>query len=73
MVKIVPITFPDGFPKKTDVTRLQENGELRIIKQVSALDEKLKLTENFEKDVKRLDGDTLRRQSRLKWLSGWEG
>ncbi|CAG9865553.1 unnamed protein product [Phyllotreta striolata] len=73
LVKIVPITFPDGFPKEDDITYLQENGELKIIKKVDAVDEnKFKLSESFRKEVKRMDGDTLRRQLRQKWLSGWE-
>ncbi|CAH1154894.1 unnamed protein product [Phaedon cochleariae] len=73
MIKITPITFPDGFPQPDDVTRLTETGELRIIKNVSSVEEtKLKLIGEFKTDVKRLDGDTLRRQSRRKWLDGWE-
>ncbi|XP_056639166.1 39S ribosomal protein L30, mitochondrial [Diorhabda carinulata] len=73
MIKITPITFPDGFPKEDDITYLQENGELKIIKKVNSVHEnKLEISDNFRSDVKRLDGDTLRRQSRLKWLSGWD-
>lgn len=72
LLKIVPITFPDGFPKNDDVTCLKENGELRIVKKVSSEQEtKLRISEEFKKDLKRIDGDTLRRQSRIKWLSGW--
>lgn len=70
-MKIVPVTFPDGFPTATDHTFLKDNGELRIIKYVSH-DEKLKLAEDFKNDLKLLDGDTLRRDSRKKWLSGWD-
>nr|CAH7758144.1 unnamed protein product [Callosobruchus chinensis] len=71
LIKIDPITFPDGFPTKDDVTYLKENGELKIIKKIGAIEERLKLTDAFQKDVKKLDGDTLRRDSRKKWLSGW--
>lgn len=71
-MKIVPITFPDGFPGPNDHTILKENGELRVIKQVNAIEERLQLREEFKKDVKLLDGDTLRRDSRMKWLSGWD-
>ncbi|XP_023017422.2 large ribosomal subunit protein uL30m [Leptinotarsa decemlineata] len=73
MIKITPITYPDGFPENDDVTFLEDTGKLRIIKKISTLDEaKLQLTENFQKDLKKLDGDTLRRHSRQKWLSGWD-
>lgn len=53
------------------MTYLKENGELRIIKRVK-VEDRLQLTEEFQKDVRKLDGDTLRRNSRLRWLSGWE-
>lgn len=72
VLKIVPITFPDGFPGQNDHTILKENGELRIIKQVNALEERLQLREEFKKNVKLLDGDTLRRDSRKKWLNAWD-
>lgn len=71
-IKIVPITFPDGFPTPTDCTYLKENGELRIIKTINNLEKKLELVENFKKDTKLLDGDTLRRHLRLKWLNAWD-
>ncbi|VEN40171.1 unnamed protein product [Callosobruchus maculatus] len=71
LIKIDPITFPDGFPTKDDITYLKENGELRIIKKIGPIEERMKLTDAFQKDLKKLDGDTLRRDSRKKWLSGW--
>lgn len=71
-LKIVPITFPDGFPSPTDQTVLKENGELRIVKQVSALDKRLQLADDFKNNLKLLDGDTLRRNSRMKWLNAWD-
>lgn len=72
LIKIVPITYPDGFPSPTDHTFLKENGELKIVKQVEAVDEKLQLAVQFKKDFKLLDGDTLRRESRRKWLTAWD-
>lgn len=72
VIKITPITYPDGFPTKDDVTRLEENGQLRIMKKIGTVETRLQLTEAFQKDVKKLDGDTLRRDSRKKWLNGWE-
>ena len=72
LVKIDPITFPDGFPADTKGTHLRENGELRVTKVLEPYEEKLRLTEEFIKKPEKLDGDTLRRNSRLKWLSGWQ-
>lgn len=71
LVKIDPITFPDGFPKDVDGTYLQENGELRVSKLLKASPEKLELTERFQNNAEKMDGDTLRRDSRKKWLSAW--
>lgn len=48
-----------------------ENGELRIRKKVEHVEKRLQLAEEFKKDVKLLDGDTLRRDSRKKWLNAW--
>ncbi|KAJ8937374.1 hypothetical protein NQ314_011922 [Rhamnusium bicolor] len=72
LIKIAPITYPDGFPEENDTTYLKENGELKVIKTIGVHNEKLQLAEAFKTDVKKLDGDTLRRNSRLKWLNGWE-
>ncbi|CAG9772628.1 unnamed protein product [Ceutorhynchus assimilis] len=71
-IEIIPITFPDGFPKENDRTYLKENGELRIIKSLSPVEEQLKLSEEFSKLPARMDGDTLRRSLRKKWLNGYE-
>lgn len=70
-VEIVPITFPDGFPKETDRTVLKENGELRIIKSVNE-EKRIQLCEQFAKLPQRMDGDTIRRNLRKKWLNGFE-
>ncbi|XP_072382140.1 uncharacterized protein mRpL30 [Diabrotica undecimpunctata] len=72
MINITPITFPNGFPNITDVTYLQENGELNIIKNNAVHKDQLGASENFRNNRYRLDGDTLRRHSRRKWLSGWD-
>lgn len=72
LIKIQPITFPDGFPKDTRGTYLKENGELTVLKDLSSSVEKMQLTDDYKSSKKRLDGDTLRRNSRLKWLTGWE-
>ncbi|XP_045466301.1 39S ribosomal protein L30, mitochondrial [Harmonia axyridis] len=69
LVQIKPITFPNGFPEDINGTYLKENGELVVKHSIS--EEKQVLSETLRKDVKRLDGDTLRRNSRQKWLTGW--
>lgn len=71
LVKIEPITFPDGFPKDNRGTYLKENGELAVKKELIASETSLEKAAEFRTDSKRLDGETLRRDSRLKWLSGW--
>ncbi|XP_050293393.1 39S ribosomal protein L30, mitochondrial [Anthonomus grandis grandis] len=71
-VQIVPITFPDGFPKETDRTVLTEYGELKIIKSIDSVEKRLQLADEFQKLPERMDGDTLRRNLRKKWLTGFE-
>lgn len=70
-IKIVPITFPDGFPTDTLGTRLQENGELRVAKVLRPSEDRVKALEGFKDSPKKLSGDDLRRDSRRKWLSQW--
>lgn len=73
LIKIAPITFPNGMPTEDDLdcTYLKENGELVVNKRLKPTQDKLEVTEEFEKDERKLDGNTLRRDSRVKWLSGW--
>lgn len=73
VVKISPITFPDGFPKDNRGTYLKDNGELVVKKALVPCESSLEKTTVFRKDEKRLDGATLKRDSELKWLSGWSG
>ncbi|XP_022919581.2 large ribosomal subunit protein uL30m [Onthophagus taurus] len=70
LIQIVPITFPNGFPIDSKGTFLKENGEL-IVTKVVGEENKLIACESFVKNVKKLDGDTLRRELRRRWLSGW--
>lgn len=73
LVEIQPVTFPNGFPKDNRGTYLKENGELLVKKELAVCESSLAKTDNFMKDPKRLDGATLKRNSELKWLSGWSG
>lgn len=65
LIEIVPITYPDGEPQPGDRTYLKENGELKIVRKLNVpVEKRLELTEDFQKNVKKMDGDTLRRQPR---------
>ncbi|XP_017772291.1 PREDICTED: 39S ribosomal protein L30, mitochondrial [Nicrophorus vespilloides] len=71
LIKITPITFPNGFPEDVNGTFLKENGELVVNKKLLNSEDRLVAREQFDEDPQKLDGDTLRRDSRIKWLSGW--
>ncbi|XP_055389139.1 39S ribosomal protein L30, mitochondrial [Condylostylus longicornis] len=73
LLKITPITFPYGEPTENDInnTILKENGECLVAKELKISDQRIEATEIFEKDANRLDGETLRKDSRLKWLNAW--
>ncbi|KAJ3619653.1 hypothetical protein MTP99_005318 [Tenebrio molitor] len=72
LIKICPITFPDGFPSDTRGAYLKENGELKVLKVLQSEEQRLQLADEFRHKPERIDGDTLRRDSRQKWLSAWE-
>lgn len=72
LIEILPITYPDGFPTENDKTYLTERGQLRIIKYIQPVEKQLQLTEEFSKLPERMDGDTLRRNLRKKWNTGYE-
>lgn len=42
-----------------------------VIKNIDTLNKRLEAAENFENDKKVLDGETLRKDSRLKWNNNW--
>lgn len=71
LIKITPITFPDGFPKDNQGTYLKENGELEVKKRLIASDLALKKSEEFREDPRRMDGKTKAEFLRRKWLAEW--
>ncbi|CAO1424819.1 unnamed protein product [Diamesa hyperborea] len=73
LIKIAPITFPQGEPSEEDLhhTYLKENGECIVIKNIDTLNQRLEAAQEFEKKENLLDGETLRKDSRLKWLNPW--
>lgn len=73
LIKITPIVFPYGEPTENDIhaTFLKENGECIVHKEIVIEAERIKIAEDFRNDVKKLDSDTLKKDSRLKWLNPW--
>uniref|UniRef100_A0A1L8DRH4 Large ribosomal subunit protein uL30m n=1 Tax=Nyssomyia neivai TaxID=330878 RepID=A0A1L8DRH4_9DIPT len=73
LVKITPIVFPYGEPTENDInyTYLKENGECIVAKEIKVDDERWQAAVEFKDDKKRLDSETLKRDSRLKWLNPW--
>lgn len=71
LIQIKPVTFPNGFPQNVNGTYLKENGEMIVKKEIIPEERKLIATDNFKTDPRKLDGDTLRRYLRKKWLDGW--
>ncbi|XP_018325387.1 39S ribosomal protein L30, mitochondrial isoform X2 [Agrilus planipennis] len=72
LIKVVPITFPNGPPTESNGTFLKENGELVVTRKLEPLKEKLDATENFQMNPRKMDGDTLRRRMLKKWLTAWD-
>ncbi|XP_063709659.1 large ribosomal subunit protein uL30m [Culicoides brevitarsis] len=74
LIHITPITFPHGEPTAEDInyTFLKENGECIVAKKLEVPAERIEAAEKFENDPKRLDKETVQRDLRLKWLSGWK-
>lgn len=75
LVKITPINFPNGQPTEDDLnhTILKENGDCVVIKNIDTLQQRLEAAEKFEKDPRNLDGPTLKRDTRRKWVTPWSG
>ena len=73
LVKVTPITFPNGEPTEEDLDRtiLTANGDMIVSDRVRADPQRVEAQEKFQQDPLRLDGNTLREQSRGKWVSGW--
>ncbi|XP_059611426.1 large ribosomal subunit protein uL30m [Phlebotomus argentipes] len=73
LIKITPITFPHGEPTEEDInyTYLKRNGECIVAKEIKVEENRLQATDEFVKDQKRLDNETLKRDSRMKWLNPW--
>ncbi|XP_045508878.1 39S ribosomal protein L30, mitochondrial [Colias croceus] len=75
LIKITPITFPYGEPTEEDIehTVLKENGECIVTKTLKPDESKVKALEQFEKNPKKMDSTTIKRDSRLKWNNAYSG
>lgn len=73
LLLIQPIRCPDGLPEDGDLsgTFLQENGVFRVATKLKVAPESVKALEDFRSQKTRLDGETLRRHLRLKWVNPW--
>lgn len=70
LVTVDPIVFPFGEPTENDLnhTFLKDNGECVVTKEIKVDEKRLKAAEEFINDKTRLDQDTLKRDSLLKWV-----
>ncbi|KAI5701112.1 39S ribosomal protein L30, mitochondrial [Diaphorina citri] len=71
LVKITPITFPDGVPEEGDVfsTYLDHNGELKIKKSINP---EVKELIEYKPNPVQLNKNDLKRQSRQIWENPWK-
>lgn len=73
LVSVEPITFPYGEPTEDDVkhTKLKENGECIVHKKIGVDERCVEEAENFNKDPKKLDQDTLKREALMRWVRSY--
>lgn len=76
LIEVLPIRFLHGEPTEADVnyTFLKENGDCVVVKDITSRavrDDRLESAVQFTKTEERMDGETLRKDSRLKWLNPW--
>jgi len=72
LIRITPVTFPQGIPSDGDVrgAKLKENGELIFVPKLKNDSTLLEV----EADVKdpRVDGETMQKFLRAKWMKPWD-
>lgn len=75
MIKITPITFPYGEPTIDDIkhTVLKENGQCIVTKTLMPSKDQIAALEEFDKNPKKMNSDTIKRDSRLKWNNAYSG
>lgn len=74
LIKITPINFPFGEPSANDInyTHLRPNGECVVIKELQVDEQRIEDSRAFKENPKRLDGVTLTRDTRLRWVNPWQ-
>lgn len=74
LVDVKPIEFPYGEPTIDDIkyTFLKECGDCIVTKEIKFDETRMLARDEFDEKPERLDGETLKNNSRLKWLSGYE-
>lgn len=74
LLKITPITFPFGEPSAEDLsyTHLNTNGECIVVKEIKIDQKRIEETTAFKENPKRMDGVTLTRDTRLRWVNPWQ-
>lgn len=74
LIKITPIYFPYGEPTLEDLnyTHLRPDGECIVVKEIKVADERIEQTQAFKENPLRMDGTTLTRDTRLKWMQAWQ-
>ncbi|CAB3255428.1 unnamed protein product [Arctia plantaginis] len=75
LIKVTPIVFPFGEPTKEDInyTVLKENGQCIVTKKLEPKQEQIEAFEHFNKDVKKMDSETIKKDSRYKWNNAFTG
>lgn len=75
LVKITPIVFPYGEPTAEDIkyTVLKENGQCLVTKKLEPKQDQIEALEKFDSDARRMDSDTIKRDSRYKWNHAYSG
>ncbi|XP_063240756.1 large ribosomal subunit protein uL30m [Bacillus rossius redtenbacheri] len=71
LVRITPITCPHGLPEEGDYsgTYLKEDGQFVVSRRLKVDPARVEATDKFLSDGNKMDGATLKKQLRLKWLN----
>nr|CAG4650534.1 EOG090X0EYV [Sida crystallina] len=74
LIRITPITFPDGIPEGNDLSgaRLQDNGELVFVPQLKSDTKLAEMQAQKQPDPSHLDTETLKKHMRLQWTKPWK-
>ncbi|XP_046416487.1 39S ribosomal protein L30, mitochondrial [Neodiprion virginianus] len=71
LIKVTPIKCPDGIPKTASLngSYLHENGTFMVNRKVTIDQKRIDAIDEYKKDWKKLDSETLRKDLRLKWVN----